>query len=290
MILLGPVHCRMSKRQSTISELFSRKRASTSTDTNADDEVVVIDNFESQAESDEVSSEITVGQVVVNVSEELEAGADNSVPDLDLVPAVRTPVVIVDDQDPEVPEQLGIAVEPPAQGSNRDTARNLYRLTKKKKIHSAQFIEQKLKEFPLLRQEWIEIDGIKKKHFFCYVCRKAYGKIPPNQLWKFASGFPDGRKLEQQYLKEHFETHSYLTMALNMQSKLTNSERYFSWIKEIKANQRHSLDTNSTIHALSAIKYHTSKTLSNGVVEKTPKEYERCYKWSYKCSEFRLIK
>ena len=91
--------------------MFSRKRASTSTDTNADDEVVVIDDFESQAESDEVSSEITVGQVVVNVSEELEAGVDNSVPDLDLVPAVQTPVVIVDDQDPEVPEQLGIAVE-----------------------------------------------------------------------------------------------------------------------------------------------------------------------------------
>ena len=111
MILLGPVHCRMSKRQSTISELFSRKRASTSTDTNADDEVVVIDNFESQAESDEVSSEITVGQVVVNVSEELEAGADNSVPDLDLVPAVRTPVVIVDDQDSEVPEQLELALQ-----------------------------------------------------------------------------------------------------------------------------------------------------------------------------------
>ena len=91
--------------------MFSRKRASTSTDTNADDEVIVIDNFESQAESDEVSSEITVGRVVVNVSEELEAGADNSVPDLDLVPAVRTKVVIVADQDPEVPEQLGIAVE-----------------------------------------------------------------------------------------------------------------------------------------------------------------------------------
>ena len=31
-----------------------------------------------------------MGQVVVNVSEELEAGADNSVPDLDLVPAVRS--------------------------------------------------------------------------------------------------------------------------------------------------------------------------------------------------------
>ena len=91
--------------------MFSRKRASTSTDTNADDEFVVIDNFESQAESDEISSEITVGRVVVNVSEELEAGVDNSVPDLDLVPAVQTPVVIVDDQDPEVPEQLGIAVE-----------------------------------------------------------------------------------------------------------------------------------------------------------------------------------
>ena len=133
----------------------------------------------------------------------------------------------------------------------------------------------------------------KDEAFFLLCLQESLLENPPNQLWKFTSGFPDGKNLEQQYLKEHFETHSYHTTALNMQSKLTNSadsERYFSWIKEIKANQSHLLDTNSTIQALSAIKYHTSKTLSNEVVEKTLKEYERCYKWSYKCSEIRLIK
>ena len=45
--------------------------------------------------------------------------------------------------------------------------------------------------------------------FHCYSCRKAYGKVPSNKLWVFASGFPDGKKLESEELKAHFNEHKY---------------------------------------------------------------------------------
>ena len=52
--------------------------------------------------------------------------------------------------------------------------------------------------------------------FHCYSCRKAYGRVPSNKLWVFASGFPDGKKLESEELKAHFNEHKYHRQALKI--------------------------------------------------------------------------
>ena len=88
--------------------------------------------------------------------------------------------------------------------------------TVRKHSHSRAYTEKILKEYPDLKSEWVTEDKEKIQMFHCYSCRKAYGKVPSNKLWVFASGFPDGKKLESEELKAHFNEHKYHKQALKM--------------------------------------------------------------------------
>ena len=88
--------------------------------------------------------------------------------------------------------------------------------TVRKHSHSRAYTEKILKEYPDLKSEWVFDDKEKIEMFHCYSCRKAYGKVPSNKLWVFASGFPDGKKLESEELKAHFNEHKYHKQALKI--------------------------------------------------------------------------
>ena len=82
------------------------------------------------------------------------------------------------------------------------------------------------------------------------------------------------------------------TITRVMLVQLTNSadaERYFSWHKELIGTRRHNIDTESTLQALSVIKYNSvQNTLQNNVIPETLKVFEKSYTRNYKCSSFRI--
>ena len=77
-----------------------------------------------------------------------------------------------------------------------------------------------------------------------------------------------------------------------MLEQLTNSadaEQYFSWHKNLLGNLRHKIDVDSTLQALSVIKYNTdTEKLHNDIIPETIKLFEKSYSRTYKCSTFRL--
>ena len=63
--------------------------------------------------------------------------------------------------------------------------------------------------------------------------------------------------------------------------QLTNAadaERYFSWHKNLLGNLRHNIDIDSTLKALSVIKYNSdTEELQNDIVPETIKLFEKSY-------------
>ena len=90
------------------------------------------------------------------------------------------------------------------------------------------------------------------------------------------------------------DTYPNLAMiARVMLVQLTNSadsERYFSWFDELIAKKRKNIDVDSTLQALSVIKYNVTDRarLNNNIISETLKVFEKNYSRNYKCSDFRL--
>ena len=101
------------------------------------------------------------------------------------------------------------------------------------------------------------------------------------------------REAWEEFLSAYGETCPNVTIVVRvMLVQLTNAadaERYFSWHKNLIGSQRHSIDVDSTLQALSVIKYNTeSELLQNDIIPETIRLFEKSYSRKYKCSNFRL--
>ena len=63
-----------------------------------------------------------------------------------------------------------------------------------------------------------------------------------------------------------------------------------SWFDELIAKKRKNIDVDSTLQALSVIKYNVTDRarLNNNIISETLKVFEKKYSRNYKCSDFRL--
>ena len=96
-----------------------------------------------------------------------------------------------------------------------------------------------------------------------------------------------------EFLSAYGDTYTHMAIIIRvMLVQLTNAadaERYFSWHKNLLGNLRQSIDVDSTLQALSVIKYNTdTEELQNDIVPETIKLFEKSYSRTYKCSTFRL--
>ena len=95
-----------------------------------------------------------------------------------------------------------------------------------------------------------------------------------------------------EFLTNYSEVYPNLcTLVRIMLVTLTNSapsERYFSWLESVISGQRQSTDLQSTVQALSAIKYNCPEKLNNQLIEGAVQEFEKKYNRNYKCSNYRL--